>query len=82
MILITSPSEFLLSFFSCIYFTVSLLSFSSQFIFFLGNPSLLGRSVSWSLGVCPVFAVGIHVPMGKEFREQVDQSQCSTRVQF
>ena len=50
--------------------------------FFLGNPNLLGRIVSWSLGVCPVFAVGEHVPVGKKFLRQVDQSQCSTRVQF
>ena len=63
MILITRPGEFLLSFFSCIYFTVSLLSFNSQFIFFLGNRNLLGRIVSWSLGVCHVFAAGIHVPV-------------------
>ena len=66
MIHITSPGEFLLSFFFYIYFTVSLLSFSSQFIFlffFKGNPNLLGRIVSWSLGVYPVFAAGIHVPM-------------------
>ena len=51
-----------------IYFTVNL-SFSSQFIylFFFGNPNLLGRIASWSLGVCPIFAAGIHVPVGKEF---------------
>ena len=54
-------------FFSCIYFTVSLLNFSSQFIF-LGNPNLLGRIVSWSLGVYPVFTVGIS--SGLEIQEE------------
>ena len=54
--------NFFYHFFAYIYFTISLLSFSSQFIFiFLGNPNFLGRIVSWSLGVCPVFAAGIHV---------------------
>ena len=45
----------------CIHFTVSLFCFSSHFIFFLSNPNLLGRIVSWSLGVCPIFAAGLHV---------------------
>ena len=51
--------NFFYHFFSCIYFTVSLLSFSSHFIFFLGNRNLLGRIVSWSLGVYLVFELNI-----------------------
>ena len=61
MILITSLGEFLY-----VYILLSILV-SVHSLIFLGNPNLLGRIASWSLGVCPVFAIGIDVPMGKEF---------------
>ena len=59
MIFITSPGEFLSVYILLLVFLVS--------FFFLSNPNLLGRIASWSLGVCSVFATGIHVPVGKEF---------------
>ena len=62
MILITSPGEFLYIYILLLVFLVSIHS-----LFFLSNPNLLGRIASWSLGVCSVFAAGIHVPVGKEF---------------
>ena len=62
MILITSPSEFLSVYILMLVFLVSIHTLS-----FLSNSNLLGRIASWSLGVCFVFAVGIHVPVGKEF---------------
>ena len=62
MSLITSLGEFL-----SVYILMLILVSIHSLFFFLGNPNLLGRIASWSLGVCPVFALGIHVPMGKEF---------------
>ena len=56
MILITSPGEFFLVYTLLLVFLVLVYSF---FFFFFGNPNLLGRTVSWSLGVCPVFIAGI-----------------------
>ena len=56
-------------FYHFFYVYILLLVFlvSVHSLFFLGNPNLLGRIVSWSLGVCPVFAAGIHVLVGKKF---------------
>ena len=34
-------------------------------------------SLFFLFGVCPILATGEHVPVGKEFRGQVDQSQFS-----
>ena len=64
MILITCLGEFL----SVYILLLILVSVHSLFIylFILGNPNLLGRIASWLLDVFPVFATGIHVPMGKE----------------
>ena len=56
MILITSPGEI---FFPIYTLLLVFLVLVYSFFFFLGNPNLLGRIVSWSLGVCPIFNVGI-----------------------
>ena len=53
MILITSLGEFL-----SVYILLLILV-SVHNLFILGNPNLLGRIVSGSLGVCSVFTVGI-----------------------
>ena len=63
MILVTSPGELRSVYILLLIFLVSIHSL----FFFLSNPNLLGRIASWSLGVCSVFAAGIHVPVGKEF---------------
>ena len=62
MALITSLGEFLYVYIILLVFLVSI-----HGLFFLSNPNLLGRIASGSLGVCSVFAAGIHVPVGKEF---------------
>ena len=55
MILITSLGEIVFHVYTLLLvFLVLVYS-----LFFLGNRNLLGRIVSWSLGVCPVFTAGI-----------------------
>ena len=56
MILITSPGEFLFPVYTLML--VFLVLVYSLFYFILGNPNLLGRIVSWSLGVYPIFTAG------------------------
>ena len=63
MILITSDGEFILPFFFPVYILLLVFLVSVHSLFFLGNPNLLGRIVSWSLGVCHVFGTRIHVSM-------------------
>ena len=65
MILITSLGEF--PFFFPVYILLLVCLVSIHSFFFLGNLNPLGRTVSWLLGVCLVFAVGIYVLVGKEF---------------
>ena len=55
MILITSHGEIFFPVFTLLLVFLVLV-FS---LFILGNPNHLGRIVSWSLGVCPVFIAGI-----------------------
>ena len=67
MILITRFGEFTFIILFKNFFFYQFVNSGFRVYFFLGNPNPLGRIVSWSLGVCPVFAVGIYVPVSKEF---------------
>ena len=49
--------------------------------FFLGNPNLLGRIVSWSLGVCLVLATGVHVSVNLN-TDQMEFQEGEQHIQY